>query len=268
MIVRYQTVGDFAGWDGARGFLQSIIEANGCRNILEVGSGANPTLSADYVHANSLNYVTSDSIEGELEKAPPAFRRMVLDLSEKIAPSLRESFDCVFARMVGEHIRDGALYHTNIFEALRPGGLAVHCMSCLGCLPFLANRILPDGASARMLQSFNPRNEVQHGKFKAYYSWASGPSRNMVNRFRSIGFEIVEYIGVFGHPYYARRLPLLHHLEVMKSNLLVRHPIPQLCSYATVILRKPKEVNEGKLQSQTESVAGYAHVPVLAEHDR
>ena len=175
-----------------------------------------------------------------LEKASPEFKRLVLDLSTGIDAALYDSFDCIFARMVGEHIRDGETYHKNIFKALKPGGIAVHCMSCLGCLPFVANRILPDSVSGRLLQVFNPRDEVQHGKFKAYYSWAFGPSRNMVNRFHSIGFEIVEYIGAFGHPYYAHRLHLLHQLEVMKSKLLLRHPIPQLCSYATLILRKPK----------------------------
>lgn len=216
-----------------------MIERYGCKRILEVGSGANPTLEVEYVRAKSLDYVTSDACEEELEKADPVFARLVLDLTSEINPQIRESFDCVFSRMVAEHVRDGALYHRNIFDVLRPGGIAVHSMSCLGSLPFLVNRLLPDRLSDLLQVYFAKRDEARHGKFKAYYNWAWGPSRAMIKRFRSIGFEVIEFTGSFGHHYYRNRLPVLNALEQFKSRQLVKHPIPQLCSYATVILRKP-----------------------------
>ena len=60
----------------------------------------------------------------------------------------------------------------------------------------------------------------------------------MLHRFESVGFEVIRFTGYFGHPYY-RRLPPLEWLERIKSRYLVRHPIPQLCSYTTLVLRKP-----------------------------
>jgi SAM-dependent methyltransferase len=242
MIIRYQSVEDFVGWSNGPAFLRSLVEKYKWKDILEVGSGANPTLDPEYVHAHKLRYVTSDLSEEELEKADPEFERLVIDVSAEIDTALYGSYDCVFSRMVGEHIRDGAQYHKNIFKVLRPGGLAVHCMSCLGTLPFVMNRMLPDGLTDLLLRFFAPRPKEKHGKFKAYYSWASGPSKNMIERFKSVGFEIVEYIGCFGHLYYQNRAPLLHRLEKYKTMRLLQHPVPQLCSYATLILRKPQGV--------------------------
>jgi SAM-dependent methyltransferase len=216
------------------------LEEYGCQRILEVGSGANPTLEAEYVRAKSFDYVTSDICEEELEKADPVYARLLLDLSSEVDPRLQGSFDCVFSRMVAEHVRNGSQYHKNIFDILRPGGIAVHCMSCQGSLPFLMNRVLPDRLSEVLLSFFSPRDGARHGKFRAYYSWASGPSQSMINRFRSLGFEVVQFIGSFGHHYYRNRIPVLNRLEMFKSVQLMKHPIPQFCSYATVILRKPE----------------------------
>jgi SAM-dependent methyltransferase len=240
LMIRYQSVDDFPGWEKAPAFLKSVIEKYGSRSILEVGSGANPSLEPDYVRAQALNYVTSDLEESELAKAAPEYARLVLNLCSKIDPNLHGSFDCVFSRMVGEHIRDGAKFHGNIFNVLRPGGISLHFFSCLGTLPFFLNRCLPDRVTDGLLRFFNPRDEVKHGKFKAYYSWAWGPSRTMIGRFHSVGFEIVEYVGYFGHGYYGRRMKLVQDLENFKTRQLMRSPVPQLCSYATLILQKPE----------------------------
>jgi hypothetical protein len=86
---------------------------------------------------------------------------------------------------------------------------------------------------------FSPRDEHLHGKFSAYYSWSRGPSNSMIRRFEEIGFEIIDYRGYFGH-YYYQKLPWLHRLEMFKSKLLLKYSVPQLCSYARVVLRKPQ----------------------------
>jgi hypothetical protein len=64
----------------------------------------------------------------------------------------------------------------------------------------------------------------------------------MIARFESLGYEVIEYTGYFGHEYYMKRLPWLHRIEELKSLFLVRHPVPQFCSYATLVLRKPLEL--------------------------
>lgn len=239
MRIHYQVRKDYRGFDRPPDLVQSVIENHGCKSILEVGSGANPSLGPEYVRARHLRYVTNDLSEEELTKADAAFDRLVMDFAGEIDPALYGQFDLVFSQMVSEHIHDGRRFHENIFKVLKPGGLAVHYLPCLGALPFMTNRVLPSGLTARLLRFFNPRDEMKKGKFKAYYSWALGPTRGMIGRFRSVGFEIVEYIGCYGHDYYRRRLRLLDNLEEIKSKMLVRYPVPWLCSYVTVFLRKP-----------------------------
>ncbi len=175
-------------------------------------------------------------------KADSAFEQLVLDLtgSKNVDPALTGRFDCVLSRMVGEHIKNGRQYHENIYKLLRPGGIAVHCFSALWAFPFTANYVLPERLTGALLNAISPRDEHQNAKFKAYYSWSRGPSSSMIRRFQNLGFEIARYTGYFGHGYYRRRWPIaLDRLEKQKSKLLLKHPIPQLCSYATVVLRKP-----------------------------
>lgn len=55
----------------------------------------------------------------------------------------------------------------------------------------------------------------------------------------SVGFEVDEYIGGFGHAYYCR-VPALQRLEDAKTHVLLRHPIAGLTSYAILVLRRPR----------------------------
>ncbi len=141
--------------------------------------------------------------------------------------------------MVGEHIQDGRQFHRNLFNMLKPGGISMHCLAALGTVPFVVNRLLPDALSTRLLDLVGPRDKHLQGKFHAYYSWSRGPTQKMLSDFRGLGFEILQYTGYFGHAYYRLRLPFLEPLEKLKIRLLLKHPIPQLCSYATVVMRKP-----------------------------
>jgi 2-polyprenyl-3-methyl-5-hydroxy-6-metoxy-1,4-benzoquinol methylase len=235
----YQPLSMFPGWGGAPFFLESLIEQYNCSHILEVGSGANPTLAPAYVRDRGISCLTSDLEPQELEKADSAFERLVIDLSSPCVRSdLVGQFDCVFSRMVGEHVEDGRQFHKNIYNLLRRGGISVHCLSTLWCLPFTANRFLPEFISARLLNSISPRDGHKHGKFPARYSWGRGPTNHMIHRFEELGFEVVNYTGYFGHHYYTNRFPLLHRAEMLKADLLLRWPMPHLCSYASIVLRK------------------------------
>jgi 2-polyprenyl-3-methyl-5-hydroxy-6-metoxy-1,4-benzoquinol methylase len=240
MVVSFESADKFPGWGGAPDLFKSLFAEHASKCILEIGSGANPTLASEFVRDNGLLYVTSDVNFQELEKADSAFQKLVLDLSVKtIDTALNEKFDCVLSRMVGEHISNGHQYHKNIYKMLRPGGISAHCFSTLWTFPFAVNRLLPESISDRLLQAFAPRNRHQQGKFKAYYSWSRGPSKGMIRRFEDLGFEVIRYTGYFGHSYY-RSLPLLDRTEALKTRLLLKLPVPQLCSYSTLVLRKPK----------------------------
>ena len=241
--ISYDLVQNFPGWQLASEYLTSRITRHGCKRVLEIGAGPNPTFSPQQVQSAELSYVISDSSEDELTKTSSAFERLVLDLSSKPAnPALNDTFDCVFSRMVGEHISNGERYHSNIFKILRRGGVSIHCFSTMWALPFVANRFLPDNLGGVLQNFFSHREERLHGKFKAYYSWSRGPTTSMLRRFQRIGFKVLEYTGYFGHFYYLR-LPWLHRAELWKSRLLLQRPIPQLCSYAALVLRKPEYID-------------------------
>jgi SAM-dependent methyltransferase len=241
MRIAYGTYEDFPGWDGAAAFFGSLIERNGSKSILEIGSGANPTLSPEYVRSQGVRYTTNDVSEGELIKAKSSYETLHLDMAAAERRELPlEAFDLVFSRMVNEHVSDGERYYRNIFSVLQPGGVTAHCFSTLYALPFVINRILPERLGSRVFDAFHLRDRHQHDKFRAHYSWSRGPTRRMIDRLSDIGFEIVEYRGFFGHRYYDRGLPsAMRRLETAKSAWLLDHPVPALTSYATVVLRKP-----------------------------
>lgn len=240
MRIAYGHHDDFPGWGGAPDFFGGLIERNGARSVLEIGAGANPTLSPAYVRARRLRYTTNDVSQEELAKAGPSYETLCLDMATADVAALpRERFDFVFSRMVSEHVADGERLHRNIFTVLAPGGISAHCFPTLYALPFLANRLLPEAVARRALDAVSPRDLHRHGKFRAHYSWSRGPTRAMIHRFRALGFEVVEYHGFFGHRYYDRRIPWLSRLEAAKAAWLREHPIPPLTSYAAVVLRRP-----------------------------
>lgn len=203
-----------------------------------MGCGANPTLAPATVSALDLHYTANDISLEEINKADLVFDKWVCNLSSDSVPVERQgTFDLVFSRMVNEHVSDGRAYHANIYRLLKPNGLAAHCFSTLYTLPFVVNRTVPDAVGEVLLKLFAPRDSYKLGKFHAYYSWSRGPSPAMIGRFEALGYEVLDYRGYFGHTYYAR-IPFLQRLEFLKSRLLMAKPIPALCSYGMVILRK------------------------------
>jgi Methyltransferase domain len=237
--VRYSLSDEFPGWAMAESYLVSMIEKHSPRTLLEIGSGANPTLKTAHLARHKLRYITSDVDDCELRKAAPVYEARCFDVERGPLPEdLIAECDIIFSRMVNEHIRDGRAYHTNVRKLLRPKGLAIHCSATLHALPFLANFLMPAGLSGRLLDLFAPRDRDEQEKFQAYYSWCRGPTRRMIGRFQELGYDVLSYYGYFGHGYYRSKLPVLDVLERAKARLLVRRPLPHLCSYAVVVLRR------------------------------
>jgi len=233
--ISYQHVREFPGWAQAPDFLRQLIADYKPRVLLEIGSGANPTLDVETARKAGLRYITSDSNQAELAKAPAGLEARLLNLESRQPPyDLLGRCDIVFSRMVNEHVSDGKRYHKNILQLLAPAGVAVHCFSTLYALPFMVNALLSGAASERLLDFATGRRH--HSKFPAHYSWSRGPTARMLKRFEDIGYDVITYRGYFGHWYYSRLKPL-HHLEFWKTRALLAFPNPLLCSYALVVLR-------------------------------
>jgi 2-polyprenyl-3-methyl-5-hydroxy-6-metoxy-1,4-benzoquinol methylase len=206
--------------------------------VCEIGGGANPALPAARVTRNDLEYLVVDVSEAELAKAPDAYKKLVADVaSPTFAPP--GEYDLAFSMTVAEHIETPEIFHRNVLQLLAPGGRAFHFFSTLYAAPFVANRLLPERVAEGVLSLLQPDRDKagSHRKFPAFYRWCRGPTRRQIARFERLGFEVEEYVGYFGHDYYAQ-LPPLRALERRIESLLVQHPVPWLTSYASVLLKK------------------------------
>jgi ubiquinone/menaquinone biosynthesis C-methylase UbiE len=225
-------------WKEYSEFIQNLVKEHTAHKICDVGGGANPVLSLQFVNDNQLDCTALDISSAELEKAPKGYKKLVQDIEAKNFV-LPDQFDFIVTKMMAEHIINGRLFHKNIFSMLKLGGVAVHFFPTLYALPFLVNKVTPEWLSSLLLDVFLPRDRYQLGKFSAYYSWCYGPTPSMLAMLTEVGYEILEYRGFFGNTYY-KRIPIIRDLHKAYSHYLVQHPNPYLTSFAQVILRKPE----------------------------
>jgi SAM-dependent methyltransferase len=237
MIVTFRKVDEFEGWQKFPAFIEDVIARNSAKRVCEIGAGANPAIGQDVIRKYGLTFRAADQVEGELLKSEME-GTSVYDVCST-APVPGAPYDLIFSRMTAEHFRDPERAYTNMFQALAPGGLAVHSFATLYALPFLLNRVLPDRVTDFLFDRFSPRDRERHDKFKAYYSHCRGPMESQLQFFRNLGYDIVEYRAYFGHNYYEPKLRLLDLIHRQKTKLLLKAPIAFFVSYATVILRRP-----------------------------
>jgi SAM-dependent methyltransferase len=217
--------------------LQRIVEERGLTRVCDVGGGANPVLADAFISNRKLQYTVLDISQEELDKAPAQYRKRCQDITAEV-PEVG-AYDLVFTQMLAEHVKDGRALHQNVYAMLAPGGMAVHFFPTMYAPPFVVNRLVPERLAGWLLDLISPRDKYQNAKFPAYYDWCRGPTKRMLQRLESIGYEVVEYRGLYGHGGYYRRLPLLLAAHKAFCRLLTRLQVPQLTSFAFVVLRKP-----------------------------
>jgi methyltransferase family protein len=211
----------------------------GAKRICDVGGGAKPIASVSLLERYGLEYTVLDASQQELAKTPAGYRTFqasVLD-SARVSELLAQAgpFDAIVSRWTAEHIVDGKRFHEQVFAMLRPGGTAVHLFPTLYTPPFLLNRLLTaDVSRAALFRAFPGR----HVKFPAYYSWCRGPSAKQLRRLQAVGFTVEQYVGFFGHGFYARVKPL-HLAQQALTRALLEHPVPSMTSFALVVLERP-----------------------------
>lgn len=219
--------------------VEGLIRQRGAESVCEVGGGAFPMLSRDFVSAHELRYLVIDVSAEELNKAPAHAETLVGDISDLGAlPS--ERFDVVITRWVLEHVEVPERFHRGVRRLLHPGGSAIHLFPTLYSLPFVVNRLLPDAVSARVLRASGGADRDQ-GKFPAYYRWCRGPIRRQIRRFERQGFYIEQYVGFYGHHYF-ERIPPLQRAENGFARLLAKRGVASLTSYAWVVAKKTSDV--------------------------
>lgn len=226
-------------WANSFDYLEQLILKKCMRRVLEVGGGANPTFSLDFVAQYGLEYTVLDISADELAKAPQGYLKVLADITSPML-ELPGGYDLVFSKMLAEHVQSGETFHRNIYGLLASGGVAFHFFPTLYAPPFVVNRFLPERLSEGVLHLVQSGRDKEghNAKFPAYYSWCRGPMPSQIRRFESLGYQVDEYIGFFGHDGYYLRLPLLAKVHRAFSSWLVRHPVPLLTSFAYVTLVK------------------------------
>ena len=242
MLIRYET------WYGGESIphmrfataVSDVVNGGHVHRLCEIGGGANPLLELDAVRrAGVADYVVSDLSAEELSKAPDGYTKVVADATRGVVKEAG-TFDLVVSSTVAEHVSDPAAFHHSVFEMLVPGGRAMHFFPTLYEPAFVINRLLPERAADAILQRIqtNRAHGGLHQKFPAYYRWCRGPTRRQLARLAGTGFEVEEYVGVFGHGYY-HPVALADRLETALAGMLARHPLPALTAYAWIKLRRP-----------------------------
>lgn len=228
-------------WDRHLDKIRELASQPGIQSVCEVGGGANPLLTPEFLAEHGLEYTVIDISETELAKAPEGLHKVVGDVSSE-GFSHDKQYDFVFSRALAEHVKSGRNFHRNVFKLLKPGGRAFHFFPTLFAFPFLVNKLMPEALAERVLHMLTPgrEREGKDGKFPAYYSWCRGPMKSQLRKFEEIGYRIEEYIGFFGHEGYYRKLKPVLFMHRKISSFYAKHPVPLLTSYAFLTLRKPE----------------------------
>jgi hypothetical protein len=211
--------------------------------VIDIGGGANPLLSAEFVRAHGLDYGLVDISQGELDKAPVHYTsKICVDMGasrEEFGAALSgRTFDMAFSHMFLEHAQDPRQVHLNIGQSLRERGLAIHFYPSANNLPLALNRLLPESVSASLLRFAHPRRDLdgKQGKFPAYYRMCGNRSPSLHARFREFGYEVLIHTGFVGHNYYSR-IRLLDKMEQSMRGPLIRMGIG-LTTFQLLVLRK------------------------------
>ncbi len=219
-------------------FVQKLIDtidSNG--TIVEVGAGANPSLSKEQV--GERKYILIDVSQSELNKSEgDYFNTMCIDVSKGV-PEIKA--DLVISRMLLEHIPNPKEFHRGVHKLLKNKGKAIHFYATLYSPASIINLFLPESISKPLLYKIQNRKWEKEGKFPAFYRWTLGPTKKQINRLENCGFKFLEFNGYIGQGYFYG-ISILGVIEKLWNKLIWKIRSPYLCSNAIMILQK-KTVN-------------------------
>ena len=221
-------------WKNIENFLYQIIKDNNFTKIAEIGGGAHPLFEE---LEDNLDFNVIDISSLEMNRAPSKYNKIVADICSSTL-TIEDKFDMVFTKMLAEHIKEPIQMHLNIYKLLKNNGIAVHFFPTLFALPFILNKYIYTSFSRYLVTLMTSRDLEFKPKFAAYYRWCFGPLKSLSRRYENLGFEVLHYIGLFGHEQYYHRIPMLRKIDNILSDVLIQHPCPYLTSFAILVLQK------------------------------
>ena len=206
--------------------------------MLEIGGGRGPLFTPDEAKAGGLALTVNDVDAGELALAPAAFEKARFDIAGDIDPAWTGRFDLVISRMVFEHVRDAPRAWANAAALLAPGGVALAFHPTLYAPPFVINRLLPEGLTARVLRALFPnRHDGDYPKFPARYEMCRADPAAIAPILHRCGFAQVLIAPFWRHGYF-RHFPLLREADAALQHLAERRDWRSLATYAYTLARR------------------------------
>ena len=92
-------------WSGFVPLIERLVTERGVRRICDLGGGANPSLSLDFVKKHQLDYTVLDISRDELRKVPDGYGKIQADATSRSLDVPRD-YELVFSRMLAEHVKD------------------------------------------------------------------------------------------------------------------------------------------------------------------
>lgn len=227
-------------WTNYQASVETLAREFGLSELIEIGGGRDPLMTPDRVKALGVNYTVNDISDEELRHAPASFGKARFDVcgdmgEAGIAPG---SYDLAFSRMVFEHVKDGRAAWSNLNRILKPGGVALAFVPTLYALPYVANLMIPEWLSGKIVKALYPhRTDDGDPKFPAHYSWCFSSSRRMTPMLQAAGFSETLIIPFYGHEYF-ESLPVVREIDEAVTRLAIRFDWRALTPYAYIVARK------------------------------
>jgi hypothetical protein len=140
--------------------------------------------------------------------------------------------------MVFEHVTDVVQAWRNLHTLLAPGGVAIAFYPTLYAAPFVANLMVPEALSSRIVNLlYKNRTADEDPKFPAHYQWCYGEASIVEPMLREVGFRDVAVLPFYRH-FYFDKLPVIREIDHWVSRMAQRHNFARLSAYAYAVVRK------------------------------
>jgi len=227
-------------WDNYKPTIEALSRTFGLRRLIEIGGGRDPLFTPDEAQALDIDLTINDISQVELDNGPPEFHKACFDVAGDLAEveKRRGSYDLAFSRMVFEHVKDGRAAWRNLCEILAPGGVAIAFVPTLYALPYLANIVIPEAVSSRIVKMLYPhRTDDDDPKFPAHYSWTYGSETKLKPMLEGVGFREAKVVPFWFHEYFVS-LPGAREIDNAVNRLAADRDWRFLTSYAYIVARK------------------------------
>lgn len=156
--------------------------------VADIGGGRSSRFARLRTSQSTARIVAVDVSAEELELNTDADEKRVADATRKL-PFADQEVDLVISSAVLEHLRPVEGFVAESSRVLKPGGYAIHTFSTKFAPYAIANQLLPQPLSKRIVHFIEPGSEGILG-FPAYYDqcYASAITRLHLKH----GFEVVD----------------------------------------------------------------------------